>query len=649
MSCRGIENWKWGIWGALAITLLSVYPQLVMWGVRGQQWNGSFAEADADEWVYAAYVQALIDGRPRRNDPYTGRDDQLDHPQPESLFSIQFVPAYLLAVPARFLGVSSSTAFIVLGILGPFFSCLAIFWLIENVVKDPRLAAAGSVIVLCFGALAAGQGIVHLLSADYGYSYFLFLRRYEPLAPFPLFFLFCTFVWKALNAKRHTGIAWAVAGGLTFEILVFSYFYLWTSAAAWLVCVGLLWLIVRPGNLRQAAESFTAILVLAVAALVPYVLMLSNRSPTMDSGQKLAFSHAPDLFRIPELVGTGVIILMVFGALRGRINWRASDSLFAASFSLMPVVVFNQQVITGRSLQPFHYEVFIANYAALVGAVLAVVITWRGIEGKRPVPNPVVARMLFVAILWAVIEVVAPSKLIIQFSEYRDRAAAICQRLRQLSKSDKALINIGNGSDTQPLVLTSDDKVALMLPAFAPQALLWESHFEFLNLAPSETKERFYKHLYYIGIDGNKLAKELSEPMSNFAAAAFGRERVILGQSVLAKPFTSEDIVKTVADYEEFASSFAPERAAQHILSYVIVPADGSITLSNLDRWYQRDEGEHIGDHVLYRVQLRCDRVSGAKFNAKAEAEDHTKHLKQLESWPGPPGSSSVETHLASR
>jgi hypothetical protein len=606
MRCHGIDKWKWGIWGAVAITLLSAYPQLVMWGVRGQEWNGSFAEGDTDEWVYAAYVQALIDGRPRRNDPYTGRDDQPDRPQPESLFSIQFVPAYAIAAPARFLGLSSSAAFIVLGILGPFFSCLAIFWLIESVIEDPKLAAAGSVIVICFGALAAGQGVITLLTSDYGYSYFLFLRRYEPLAPFPLFFLFCAFVWKALTITRGIAVAWAVAGGLTLGVLVFSYFYLWTSAAAWLACVALLWFIARPENLRQAARSFFTILALAIAALVPYVVLLSNRSPTLDSGQKLALSHAPDLFRIPELLGFGVIVLIVLAALRRRIDWRAPNTLFAAAFSLMPLVVFNQQVLTGRSLQPFHYEVFIANYATLAGAVLAVAITWRGSNHpQRAVPYPVVARAVFVAVLWAVVEVVAPTKLIIRFSEYTDRAAAVCQRLRYLAKSDKEVITSTNRPDPRQLVLASDDKVALILPVFAPQALLWESHFEFLNLQPEETSERFYKHLYYIGIDGNRLTKELGEPLSNFAAAAFGRERVILGQSVTSRPITSEEIAKKVVDYEAYMNSFSREKAAQHLLSYVIVPADGSIDLSKLDRWYQRDSGERVGDLLLYRVQLR--------------------------------------------
>lgn len=575
-----------------------------MWGVRGQQWNGSFAEGDADEWVYAGYVQALIDGRPRRNEPYTGRDDQLDHPQPESLFSIQFVPAYALALPARFLGLSSSTVFIVLGFLGPFLSCLAIFWLVKEVIKDPRLAAAGSIFVICFGALAAGQGIVSLLTSDYGYSYFLFLRRYEPLAPFPLFFLFCAFVWKAITAKQS--ILWAAAAGVALGLLVFSYFYLWTSAVAWLVCVTVLWLIARPENLRQAVWSFLTIVAFAGTALVPYFVLLSNRSTTMDTGQKMALSHAPDLFRVPELLGIAVIILLILGALRKRIDWRAPESLFAAAFALTPVLVFNQQVFTGRSLQPFHYEVFIANYAALIGGVLATVIFWRGLDNEnRFVPSRVVARLVFVAILWGVIEVVAPTKLIIRFSSYTDRAAAIGQRLRQLAEPGATADSSTSTLDPRPLVLASDYKVALILPAFAPQALLWESHFEFLNLQPNEVTERFYKYLYYIGTDGDEFAKELAKPMSSIAAAAFGHDRVILGQSVMSKAITNEDIANMVSNYQSYSSSFNREKAFQHVLSYVIVPADGSIDLSNLDRWYQRDGGERIGDHLLYRVQLR--------------------------------------------
>jgi hypothetical protein len=216
---------RWAIWGAVAITLLSLYPQLLMWGARGREWNGTYAEIHGDEWVYSAYIQALIDGRPRRNDPYTGRDDRPDDRQPESLFSIQFVPAYMIAAPGRLFRFSSSTAFIVVGILAPLFGCLAICWLIFNLTKDHKLAAAGAVVVLCLGGLAAGQGIIHLLVSGYQYSFIPFLRRFEPATPFPMFFLFCTFVWKSLQSNRIRAYVWAAAAGLTLVLLIFSYFF----------------------------------------------------------------------------------------------------------------------------------------------------------------------------------------------------------------------------------------------------------------------------------------------------------------------------------------------------------------------------------------------------------------------------------------
>jgi hypothetical protein len=154
-------------------------------------------------------------------------------------------------------------------------------------------------------------------------------------------------------------------------------------------------------------------------------------------------------------------------------------------------------------------------------------------------------------------------------------------------------------------VLASDNKVAVMLPTFAPQAVLWAPHFDFLNLAPGESRQRFYEYLYFTGIKGEQLGKELAQPLSSFAAAAFGHERVIPDLSVQTNPITAGEIESQVADYEAYYSSFTAERAVQHILSYVVVPVAGGPDLSNLDRWYERDNGEQIGDYILYRVQLR--------------------------------------------
>ena len=188
-----------------------------------------------------------------------------------------------------------------------------------------------------------------------------------------------------------------------------------------------LWFIAYPGKLRRDSGPLLTIFLLTGLGLVPYLILLSRRSLTMDAGQKLTLSHAPDLFRMPELIGLVAIALIVSGVLGRRLNWRAPEALFAVSCALTPIIVLNQQLITGHSLQPFHYKSFIVNYLALVGLFLASVIVWRGSESeRRPIGYRWIGRLAFIAIWWAAIEVLAPAKLIIrdnQFTDARRRSA----------------------------------------------------------------------------------------------------------------------------------------------------------------------------------------------------------------------------------
>jgi hypothetical protein len=138
-------RWRFGILAAIALALLALYPQFALHLERGRDWNGSYAYFSQDEIAYSAYVNALIDGRPRRNDPYTGRDDVPGAPpQPESLFSIQFLPAYLVALPARLFGLSAPTTFILLTAIIAFTAVLSLFWLLDTVTNNARLAAAAA-------------------------------------------------------------------------------------------------------------------------------------------------------------------------------------------------------------------------------------------------------------------------------------------------------------------------------------------------------------------------------------------------------------------------------------------------------------------------------------------------------------------------
>src|SRR5215813_3636390 len=254
------SGWRWSVGAAIAVALLALLPQIHFRIKRGSNWQGANAIMHPDEVAYSAYVASLIRGRPRRNDPTTGRVDQPGAPQPESLFSIQLIPAYIVALPARFFGLSAATAFIFFPVVFAFLSALSIYWFVASLTQDRILAASTSWIVLGMGTLGAGQGMMrHFVNLPYliplwfsklfastSLYHLPFLRFYQPAVSFPLFFLFCAVVLHALvSTERRRAMFLALVAGLIFAALVFSYFFLWTATAAWLAVIAAIWLVKR--------------------------------------------------------------------------------------------------------------------------------------------------------------------------------------------------------------------------------------------------------------------------------------------------------------------------------------------------------------------------------------------------------------------
>ena len=245
-------KWHYGIIVGVISIFFGLYPQFALLRERGAKFEGTFASNDLDEIAYAAYLQALIDNRPRKNDPYSGRDATAEEPQPESIFSIQFLPPVILSIPARIFGANASQMFIFASAAFVFFTALSLFWLIRLITGDDILAAVGALLIIVTGALVSGLGAIGEIFGGAPYPYLPFLRRYIPAFGFPFLFAFLSFIWLLL--QRETARArwiYSLAGGLCFGILVYTYFYLWTTAAAFLVLINLFWLLLRPDNWRK--------------------------------------------------------------------------------------------------------------------------------------------------------------------------------------------------------------------------------------------------------------------------------------------------------------------------------------------------------------------------------------------------------------
>jgi hypothetical protein len=601
-------NWKWCVLPSMAMVLLSLIPQIHLWVVRGREWNGAYVSPQGDEPLYSAYINALIDGRARKNDPFGGRDSTPSAPLPESTFSIQFVPAYVIGLLARTLGVSASTAFIVLIGAAALLAGLSVFWLINSVTADPLLAAAGILFVLCLGCIVGRYGLFGTF-LDIGVPALPFLRRYQPAAAFPLFFVFQALVWRALTGRSKQAVRLSgIVAGLTLSALVFSYLYLWTGAAAWLVCVGMLWFYLRPTERRRTVEVLTTVGGITAAALVPYVYLLTRRAATLDEQQTLISTHRPDLLRAHEILGAAILIAIVIAIWRNIIVRTDPRAICAASLALLPFVVFNQQVLTGKMMQSFHYEISVVNYSTLISFMITMTLFW------KPVPRRLLIWIAGLSFAWGFIVVALPARLIfVPYAVSADKSVPVLLRLKQLSLQDGTLTDLHTKGQASTLVFSPSVAVVSLLPTWTSQGTLLDvGGVDFGNVTREERKQFFYMHLYYSKVETEALGKILDgtldvypDELSTARSLIFGHERTISALTSQFSPVQLDEIEREVRAYQAYVRTFSREEALKRPLTYAVVLANGNFDFTNLDRWYERDAGERVGAYELYRLKLR--------------------------------------------
>jgi hypothetical protein len=603
----GKRGLKLALVTAFLMAIVTSIPQIHLWYVRGSEWNGSCAYSDWDELAYVAYTNALIDGRPRQNDPYSGKDSG----EFESLFSIQFLPAYTVAIPAKLLHIPGDIAFILLLPIATIATVLAIWWLLFELTGNSLLAAAGAICVVSFGTAAAHSPLQMLAGVQTQYNPFPFLRRHIPAVPFPIFFLANVFIWRALTRR----LAWVIGAAICFSILVYSYFFLWTALAGWFFTILILWFLLRPADRSKVLKMSAILAATGTIALTPYFWLLTQRGHSMDREQLLELSHAPDLFRAPELYAALILCFLIYHL---RLKWKRYEDptiLFTASFALAPFLLFNQQLLTGRSLQPFHYEEFAANYWVVVAAVLAIALL------PRNVPRRIFAYMviagLSVALMLATLLVLVMERSNIRFDQLRPVARKLSQE-----KIDG-------------VVFASDGFLTQTIPTASHHPVLWARYlYTFSNVDSSEQKRRFYQYLYYSGFNESLFAQMLQNDVTA-QWEIFGPKRVNPMLSGGHSPITPEEIESATTEYRQFMESFESALGTTPLLRYAVVsPSDN---LSNLDRWYERIASQKVGDFIIYslksKVQTNVESLSARQLQSGfALSHQHTFEKKSTSS-----------------
>jgi hypothetical protein len=411
--------------------------------------------------------------------------------------------------------------------------------------------------VLLLGTSAAGEGLLaSFFTRDVSTLGLAFLRRYQPAASFFLFFVLGGLLHCALTAVE-TRKRWLLAGisGLTLGALIYSYLYLWTAAVAWSIALAASWVYFRPADRRKTLEVIGLMAVTAGFALAPYIYLISNRAQNLDETQTLISTHWPDLFRFPEILGLLIAVLIWAAVKRRKIQIQQPSIIFALTFAALPFVLFNQQVVTGRSMQPFHFQSFVANYGVLISLVIVLASLLRSLSPRR------LAAVGCLIVVWGIAEVAIPAEIRVSSDVKNDRIVPVLLRLKALSTTDGTFSSLHNEGKTSTLVFSPDIAVLRLLPTWTAQGTM--VGLGGLDFGTSSLRDKkAFAYLYYSGADSAHLDDLLHERSTDLflnyyvRSALFGHERVLPHLSLRHNPKQETEIQAQLGDFDQYLKLF---------------------------------------------------------------------------------------------
>jgi hypothetical protein len=314
-----------------------------------------------DEDYYAALASTTSNGKSLTANPFL--ESSTAH-RGISNEALMFLPRFATAglIHATSLGVA-------FGIIS-FLSAFLIFLFVSAILRDHTQSGVWSCAGACallllpyyippLSALArylvtfAHHGGSLSLSFGGGARYG---RRYNPALSAILFYLFLWLHWKTVETGRRFK---AVLAGIVGGLLCYSYFFFAVTA----VLVSLLWVAVAFWKKHQFNASLLLFGVQSLVAL-PFIVVIFQNA-RLYGNAFLSMNHAPYFPTTDVVAALAPVIVLVCVRGLGR------HELWLLAVILGPILAMNLQVITGISIEPWHYD----TYLVIPLSLLAVCIT----------------------------------------------------------------------------------------------------------------------------------------------------------------------------------------------------------------------------------------------------------------------------------
>ncbi len=326
----------------------------------------------ANEDEYLARIQEIVDGHPSLGSPFFFEYKNQPPVTPPT-------GEFFYALPAMLLDVSPVNILLASRFYLPFVLFLLIYFLIWKLsVKQDWggkiNAASGALLVTLGYDLVDYRSVIDFLSGrgSIGGDFLIWSRPVNPVLGAIFLFSFLILVLAITqNTKRYRS---ATAGAALFlALMIGSYFFSWGLAAS---ITGVLILFYFFKKEYLTAIRLSAVLLSGALLSLPYWVNAwrASLSPwfydsVLRSG--LFYTHYPVFNKLLLAVIAIYLITAWFFADKFKEGFNRNWYWFCLSMMLGGLVAYNQQIITGRTVWPYHFVQYTIPIAIVAFMVLA--------------------------------------------------------------------------------------------------------------------------------------------------------------------------------------------------------------------------------------------------------------------------------------
>jgi hypothetical protein len=541
--------------------MLSVAPHLVAVHAIGDAYRGIPYLPIDNENEYLTRMQEIFDG----------------HWFVGSAFYAEYkaLPAvvlpfgeYVYALPSLALHVPLTTIVTAAKWLFPSILFLLVYSLVLRCIaaeeRDRKLTAIGTglFVALCYQLADPSSVLSFFHTGTFPDGISIWTRPVNPIVGALLLFCLLHAVWSLWTSKR---IRSAIIIGLLVGAMSF-YFFAWATAISILFLVGMIAALSRRWDkVKQCVVALTV----GVLASAPFLISAVSASASSISAERngLEFTHTP-LLNKTVLAACFIFIVFTIIAIKRDKDRRVLGQnwwLFCASVLAATVWVYVQQIVTGRTIWPYHFVQF-------TKPLTAVVLFVSGYYSIRPSWPRVWRWVMIIVVSVSVLNGLAMSGGYPQrLSEFRDE---------QRYASAFHWLNENAPTDSVVLVYEEGYRLTSLVTAFT-HCNTYLTYWLFAGVPQDRILHDFYIRLRLDGVTASTIREYLEAHPDLIRPYFFTNWGQLMGTGV--DPWVEAQIDRIVREYPSVLQTDLKTDLRSYRLDYLMTERD--ITQQQLDDW----------------------------------------------------------------